>query len=250
MKFDILTLFPEIFHGMLSTSIISRAINKGIIQVNLINIRDFSLDKHKKVDDYPFGGGKGMVMACEPIARAINSVRKDISRVVYMSPRGRVYNQRIAEEYSKLEHVIILCGHYEGVDQRVIDLEVDDEISLGDFVLTGGEIAAMAFVDSVSRLIPGVLPEGAVDEESFNDGLLEYPQYTRPAIYKGIEVPPVLLSGNHKLIRRWRRKKAFEITMLRRPDLLADAKLSQEDLQIIFELECENIRCSNRKEVK
>lgn len=250
MRFDILTLFPEMFYGMLNTSIISRAINNGIIQVNLVNIRDFSLDKHKKVDDYPFGGGTGMVMACEPIARAINSVRRDESRVVYMSPRGRVYNQRIAKEYSKLEHVIILCGHYEGVDQRVIDLEVDDEISLGDFVLTGGEIAAMAFVDSVSRLIPGVLPEGAVDEESFNDGLLEYPQYTRPAVYKGIEVPSVLLSGNHKLIKRWRRKKAFEITMLRRPDLLADAKLSQEDLQIIFELECENIKCNNRKEVK
>lgn len=248
MRFDILTLFPEMFYGILSTSIISRAIEKGIIYVNLVNIRDFSTDKHRKVDDYPFGGGKGMIMACEPIDRAIASVKKDGTRVVYMSPKGRVYNQHIAREYSKLEHVIILCGHYEGVDQRIIDLEVDDEISLGDFVLTGGEIAAMAFVDSISRLIPGVLPEGAVEEESFNDGLLEYPQYTRPAIYKGIEVPSVLLSGNHEQIRRWRRKKAFEITMLRRPDLLAEAKLSQEDLQIIFELECDNIKCSNRKE--
>nr|WP_026487239.1 tRNA (guanosine(37)-N1)-methyltransferase TrmD [Caldanaerobius polysaccharolyticus] len=250
MRFDILTLFPEMFRGMLESSIISRAINNGIVQVNLVNIRDFSLDKHRKVDDYPFGGGTGMIMSCEPISRAIASVRTQSSRVVYMSPKGRVYNQRIAEEYAALSHVIILCGHYEGVDQRVIDMEVDDEISLGDFVLTGGEIAAMALVDSVSRLIPGVLPEGAVKEESFNGGLLEYPQYTRPAVYKGVEVPPVLLSGNHEMIRRWRRKKAFEITMLRRPDLLADAKLSQEDLQIIFELECENIRYSNRKEGK
>ena len=221
MKIDILTLFPEMFTP-LKTSLLQKATEKGHLEINVINIRDFSTDKHKKCDDYPFGGGAGLVMYAQPIADAIKSISgyKDAKKV-YMSPRGRQINQTLVEEFSKIDHLIILCGHYEGVDQRVIDLYIDEEISLGDFVLTGGEIPAMALVDSVSRYIDGVIGnKESLKEESFSSGMLEYPQYTHPREFEGIEVPAVLLSGNHKEIEKWRKQKSEEITKERRPDLI------------------------------
>lgn len=221
MRVDILTLFPEMFSA-LKVSMLQRGQDKGLIKINIINIRDFSLDKHKKCDDYPFGGGAGLVMMAQPIADAIKSVDGYQSAIkIYMSPRGQVLKQGKVEQLSKCEHLIILCGHYEGVDQRVIDKYIDEEISIGDFVLTGGEIPAMALVDSVSRYIDGVLGNGqSTVDESFSSGLLEYSQYTHPRIFEDIEVPEVLISGNHKKIEEWRKKESEAITKLRRPDLL------------------------------
>lgn len=219
MKFDVLTLFPEMF-DILKQSIIGRAQEKELIDINLVNIRDFSNDKHKKVDDTPYGGGAGMVMMPDVVYRAYQSVKSENAKVIYMSPQGKKLDQKKVEDLSKESHLIILCGHYEGIDQRVIDKIVDEEISIGDYVLTGGEIPAMVLIDSVSRYVKGVLKEDSIKEESFSNGLLEYPQYTRPEVFEGEKVPEVLLSGNHQNIDKWRREKSLEITKLKRPDLL------------------------------
>lgn len=219
MKFDVLTLFPEMFEP-LKQSIIGKAVEKKQIDINLVNIRDFSEDKHKKVDDTPYGGGAGMVMRPDVVYRAYQSVRKKGAKVIYMSPQGKTLNQQKVEDLSKEDHLIILCGHYEGIDQRVLDKIVDEEISIGDYVLTGGEIPAMVLIDSVSRYVEGVLKQESIKEESFSNGLLEYPQYTRPEIFEGEAVPEILLSGHHENIERWRKEKSFEITKKKRPDLL------------------------------
>lgn len=228
MRFHIMTLFPEIFNSYMNESIMKRAVEKGIIEVNIYNIRDFSTNKHKKVDDYPFGGGAGMVMTPQPIYDTYKHIidKFDIKdpRVVYLTPKGKVHSQNIASEMSTFEDVILLCGHYEGIDQRIIDSIVTDEISIGDYVLTGGELPALILIDSISRLIPGVLSQNeSFEEESFKDDLLEYPHYTRPREFMGMEVPEVLLSGNHKKIDEWRHEKSIEITKERRPDLYKKA---------------------------
>lgn len=219
MKFDILTLFPEMF-APLEQSIIGRAVENNRIEINLTNIRDFSKDKHKKVDDTPYGGGKGMVIRPDVVYDAYESVKDENAKVIYMSPKGKVLNQEKVKALSKENHLIILCGHYEGIDQRVLDEIVDEEISIGDYVLTGGEIPAMVLADSVSRYVEGVLSEGSTSEESFSDGLLEYPQYTRPEEFRGKKVPEVLISGHHENIKKWREEKSLEITKKNRPDLL------------------------------
>lgn len=220
MKIDVLTLFPNSF-APLQESIIERATNAGKIEINVKNIRDYSKDKHKKCDDYTFGGGPGMLMMAQPIFDAMRSIEDyETAHKIYFSPKGQVFNQKKAEELSKFDHLILLCGHYEGVDQRVLDNIIDEEISIGDFVLTGGELPAMILIDAVSRLEDGVL--GGVQSaeiESFSDGLLEYPQYTKPRVFEGMEVPEVLISGNHKLIDEWRKNEAMKITKERRPDL-------------------------------
>ena len=221
MKFDVLTLFPEMFEA-LNESIIGRAKEKELIEINLINIRDFSKDKHKKVDDTPYGGGAGMVMMPDVVYDAYSSVTdKENAKVIYLSPQGKVLNQEKVKELSKQKHLILLCGHYEGIDQRVLDEIVDEEISIGDYVLTGGELPAMVLIDSVSRYVKGVLKEESVAEESFsNNKLLEYPQYTRPEEFRGKRVPEVLISGHHENIKKWREEKALEVTKKKRPDLL------------------------------
>lgn len=226
MRFYVMTLFPEMINDGLNHSMIARAIEKNIIDVNAINIRDYTLNKHKKVDDYPYGGGAGLVMQGEPIYNTYMSFKDKLhenTRVVYMSPKGKVFNQKLAEELSKEEDLVILCGHYEGIDQRIIEEIVTDEISIGDYILTGGELSAMVVIDSVSRLIPDVLGKAeSYEDESFSNGLLEYPQYTRPRSFLGREVPNVLLSGNHKKIEEWRHSKSLELTMERRPDIIQD----------------------------
>lgn len=219
MKFDVLTLFPEMFEP-LKSSIIGKAIEKELIDINIINIRDFSEDKHKKVDDTPYGGGAGMVMKPDVVDRAYQSINGKNAKVIYMSPQGKPLNQEKVENLSKESHIILLCGHYEGIDQRVLDKIVDEEISIGDYVLTGGEIPAMVLIDSVSRYIEGVLNQDSIGEESFSNGLLEYPQYTRPEIFDGKSVPEILLSGHHEKIKQWRKEKSLEITKKKRPDLL------------------------------
>ena len=219
MKFDVLTLFPEMFE-ILNQSIIGKAIEKELIDIHLINIRDFSKDKHKKVDDTPYGGGAGMVMKPDVVYDAYQSIKDRNAKVIYMSPQGKPLNQKKVEELSKENHLIILCGHYEGIDQRVLDKIVDEEISIGDYVLTGGEIPAMVLIDSVSRYVEGVLKEDSIKEESFSNGLLEYPQYTRPEVFEGMKVPEVLLSGHHENIEKWRKEKSLEITKKKRPELL------------------------------
>lgn len=220
MRIDILTLFPEMF-GALSESIIGRAREKNLIEINVINIRDFSKDKHKKCDDAPFGGGAGMVMTPQPLFDAITSVKTKDSLVILTSPRGQTFNQKLCKELSSFDHLIFVCGHYEGIDERIIELCIDREISIGDFVLTGGEIPAMAMVDAISRYVDGVLGNGqSLEEESFSSGLLEYPQYTRPAEFMGLKVPGVLLSGNHAEIAKFRKEQAEKITKSRRPDML------------------------------
>lgn len=219
-----MTLFPDIFNSYMSESIMKRAIEKEIIEVHVYNIRDFSTNKHKKVDDYPFGGGAGMLMTPQPIYDTYKHI-VDIHnitnpRVVYLTPKGQVYKQEIASDLSLGEDIILLCGHYEGIDQRIIDLIVTDEVSIGDYVLTGGELPALIMIDSIARLIPGVLSQNeSFEEESFKDDLLEYPHYTRPREFMGISVPDVLLSGNHQKIEQWRLEESKKITKLRRPDL-------------------------------
>ena len=224
MKFDVLTLFPEMFE-ILNQSIIGKAKEKELINISLINIRDFSKDKHKKVDDTPYGGGAGMVIRPDVVYEAYKSI-SDIenAKVIYMSPQGNILNQKKVEDLSKNKHLVILCGHYEGIDQRVLDKIVDEEISIGDYVLTGGEIPAMVLIDSVSRYVEGVLNQESVKEESFSNGLLEYPQYTRPEIFEGEKVPEILLSGHHQNIEKWRNDKSLEITKNKRPDLLKNNK--------------------------
>lgn len=221
MKITILTLFPEMF-GPLKMSIIGRAVESGKLDIDIVNIRDYTEDKkHFKCDDYPFGGGAGMVMMPQPIASAIEAVDPDhTARRIYMSPKGATFTQAKAFELVGCGHIVLLCGHYEGVDQRVIDLFIDEEISIGDYVLTGGELPAMVVCDVVARYVDGVLSDGSLVDESFADGALEYPQYTRPAVFRGVSVPEVLLSGNHQKVAEWRREESERITKSRRPDLL------------------------------
>ena len=221
MKFDVLTLFPEMFSS-LEESIIGKAREKGLIEINLINIRDFSKDKHKKVDDTPYGGGAGMVMMPDVVYDAYSSIQDKNAKVIYMSPQGKVLNQEKVQELSKEESLILLCGHYEGIDQRVLDEIVDEEISIGDYVLTGGELPAMVLIDAVSRYVKGVLNEESTQEESFSNNRLEYPQYTRPEVFRGKRVPEVLLSGHHGNIKKWRDEQSLEITKIKRPDLLRE----------------------------
>ena len=219
MRIDILTLFPEMF-APLRESIIKRAVEDEKVEINIINIRDFATPPHYKCDDEPFGGGAGMVMMCEPLFKAIESVMTPDSKIIYMSPRGKVFNQKYAEDLSKHTHLILICGHYEGIDQRVIDYFHIEELSIGDYVLTGGELPAMVVADSVIRLLPNVINDDSKAEESFTNGLLEYNQYTRPADYRGMKVPDVLLSGNHKKIAEYRKDESIKITRKNRPDLL------------------------------
>ncbi len=244
MRFDVLTLFPEMFFSPLKGSILGKATEKGLIEVLMINIRDFASDKHRVTDDSPYGGGQGMVMKVEPIARAIEQVKgEDPSAwTVYLTPQGRPFNQALARGLASRSHLVLLCGRYEGVDERVKELFVDEEISIGDYVLTGGELAAMVIIDSVSRLLPGVLgSDQSAEEDSFIDSLLEYPHYTRPSNFRGNCVPEVLLSGNHSAISLWRRKEAIRRTWLRRPDLLAEADLSDNDKKLLEEVLEENL---------
>ena len=236
MKIDILTLFPDVCNNFLSESIIGRAREAGLVEINCINIRDFSKDKHHKVDDTPYGGGMGMVMAPQPIYDAYLSLAngKNKPHTIYMSPKGQPFNQQKAIELSNKEHIVLLCGHYEGVDQRVLDKIVDEEISLGDFVLTGGEIAAIAVTDAVTRLLDGVLSDEVcfTDESHFN-GLLEYPQYTRPFEWEGEKVPDVLISGHHENINNWRLEESIKITKKNRPDMLEKKELSKKEMNIL-----------------
>ena len=238
MKFDVLTLFPEMFEP-LKQSIIKRASEKKIIDINLINIRDFSEDKHNKVDDTPYGGGAGMLMKADVVDRAYSSVKSENAKVIYLTPQGKTLNQKIVKDLSKQEHLILLCGHYEGIDQRVLDKIVDEEISIGDYVLTGGELPAMVLIDSVSRYVEGVLSNESVEEESFSNGLLEYPQYTRPEVFNDVKVPDVLISGHHENIRKWRREKSLENTFKKRPELLENIVLTKKEKDYIEKLKKE-----------
>ena len=224
MKITVLTLFPDMFTP-LKESIVGRAVNSGKLNIDVINIRDFAENKHLKCDDYPFGGGAGMVMLPQPIASAIEAVDPEHkARRIYMSPKGETFKQEKVFELLNFDHLILLCGHYEGIDQRVIDLYIDEEISIGDYVLTGGELPAMVICDSVARYVDGVISDGSLVDESFSGGGLEYPQYTRPAEFKGLKVPEVLLSGDHKKIDEWRKAEAEKLTASRRPDLLGGKK--------------------------
>ena len=229
MKFDVLTLFPEMFEPI-KHSIINRAVEKNVIDINLINIRDFSKDKHNHVDDTPYGGGAGMVMQADVVYDAYNSIEgKENAKLIYLTPKGQTLNQSKVRELSKEDHLILLCGHYEGIDQRVLDEIVDEEISVGDYVLTGGELPAMVVVDSVSRYVNGVLSEGSTNEESFSNNLLEYPQYTRPENFNGKTVPEVLTSGNHQEIAKWRYEQSLITTYKKRPDLLTEEQSKQAE---------------------
>ncbi|NPV92108.1 MAG: tRNA (guanosine(37)-N1)-methyltransferase TrmD [Firmicutes bacterium] len=236
MRIDILSLFPEMFTGVLGSSILKRAQEGGHLSVGLVNIRDFSNNKHRTVDDYPFGGGPGMVLKVEPVISAVESVPGD-PHVILMTPQGRPLRQERAHELSELEHLLIVCGHYEGIDERVRVLLQPEEISIGDYILTGGELPAMVLVDAVARMLPGVLGESAGGEdESFYQGLLEYPQYTRPQEFRGLVVPEVLVSGHHEKVDRWRREQAVRRTWERRPELLREAELTKEDRRLLAEL--------------
>mgnify|MGYP003217249575 CR=1 FL=1 len=223
MDFHVMTLFPDMIMDGLNTSITGRAIKAGVMSVKAYDIREYSNDKHLKVDDYPYGGGAGMVMRAAPVCDCYEDIVRNIGkrpRVVYMTPQGYTFTQSMAEEFAKEDNLVILCGHYEGVDQRILDEIVDEEISIGDYVLTGGEIPAMVLIDAVSRYIDGVINKNSIEEETFSNGLLEYPQYTRPEIFLGKKVPDVLLSGHHKNIKKWREQVSLEITKNKRPDLL------------------------------
>ena len=237
-----MTLFPEMIKSALETSITGKAIDKNLISLDLVNIRDYANNKHKKVDDYPYGGGAGMVMQPEPIYNAYNSIIEKMSdkkpKVIYLTPQGTTFNQKMAEDFSKEESLVLLCGHYEGIDERILNTIVTDYVSIGDYVLTGGELAAMVVVDAISRLVPGVLKndESSVDE-SFQDNLLEYPQYTRPPVFIDQSVPQVLTSGHHGKISEWRRLQSLKRTHERRPDLLNKAELTEDEKKYINSLE-------------
>ncbi len=240
MKIDILTIFPEIFQsGYLQTGILGKAIQRNLININVVNIRDFADDPHRSTDDRPYGGGEGMVMKPEPVVKAVESLDKGGGKSikVLMSPQGEKFDQALAWQLAKYDRLVLICGRYEGVDERVKELCVDKEISIGDYVLSGGELAALVVIDAVARLIPGVLGnyDSAV-EDSFKDGLLEHPHYTRPRVFRGKSVPDVLLSGDHEKIRLWRRKEALRRTALRRPDLLARARLDEKDRKMLKDL--------------
>ena len=240
MKISILTIFPQMFESVLGSSILGRAREAGLIGIQCVDIRPFSDKKHQNTDDYPFGGGAGMVMMAQPIADAMAEVTKApfSGRRIYLGPRGKTFTQETARELAKEKELVLLCGHYEGVDQRVLDGCIDEEISIGDYILTGGELAAMVLVDCVARLIPGVLgSEESPEEESFSDGLLEYPQYTRPREWNGIPVPEVLLNGDHAKIKAWRRQQSLLATLKFRPDLLDKADLTKADKKFLQELD-------------
>jgi tRNA (guanine37-N1)-methyltransferase len=238
--FDVLTLFPEIFKGYLESSIIGKAISAGTIKVNLINIRDFSTDKHRTCDDYTYGGGPGMVLKPEPLSRALESIEWKGKRVLYLTPSGRLFNQALAEEIASLDEIVLISGKYEGIDQRIIDYYVTDEISIGDYVLNSGEIACQVIIDSVSRLVDGVIKEESLLEESFRGGLLEYPQYTRPVEFLGMSVPEILISGHHKKIEEWRLRMSLSKTYKFRPDLLSKLQLSAVEKTILDEIKGED----------
>ncbi len=237
MKFDILTIFPDIFDSVLGSSIIGRAQDSGLISIDTYNIRDFSNDKHKKTDDYPYGGGNGLVMLAQPIYDAYMSIVEKLEYepyFIYMSPQGKRLDQQLVEELSKHKHIVLLCGHYEGVDERILEELVDEEISIGDYVLTGGELPAMVVIDAISRTVPGVLSnEDSYSDESHKDGVLEYPQYTRPNEFMNKKVPDVLLSGHHANINKWRRLQALKRTHIRRPDLYDKLVLTEEDRKLL-----------------
>lgn len=245
MNYHILTLFPEMVLDGLNTSIIGRAVSKGLLSIEAINIRDYTAQKHGRVDDAPYGGGAGLVIQAEPVCGAYEALCQKLGkrpRVLYMTPQGQVFNQKMAEELSQEEDLVFLCGHYEGIDERALELIVTDYLSVGDYVLTGGELPAMVMIDCISRLIPGVLHNDVSAEvESFQDNLLEYPQYTRPEVYEGMQVPEVLLSGHHKNIEEWRRCESIKRTLERRPDLLKEAKLSKKEKQYLESLQAEDI---------
>ena len=240
MNFHVLTLFPEMIMNGLETSILGRAAAKGIVSFEAVNIRDYTLERHGKVDDYPYGGGAGMVMQAEPIYRAYEALVEKIGkkpRVIYMTPQGQTFNQSIAEDLAKEEDLVFLCGHYEGVDERVLEMIATDYLSAGDYVLTGGELPAMMMIDCISRLVPGVLNNNVSAEfETFHDNLLEYPQYTRPVEFRGRKVPDVLLSGHHGNIDKWRREQSLKRTLERRPDIIETAILSKEDEKYLKKL--------------
>jgi len=245
MKISVLTLFPEVFDSYFNASLPKRGLDRGLFELDFVNIRDYSKDKHNRVDDYPFGGSAGMLMGPQPLFDCIEDVKSrcpEKTPVIYLSPCGKVWNNHRARELAYHEHIILLCGHYEGVDQRVLDALVDEEISIGDYVLTGGELPAMVMIDTMIRFIPGVVGSGAVHlEESFEgDGLLEYPQYTRPADFRGMQVPEVLLSGNHAWLEKWRREQSLLRTRANRPDLLEKAPLTAKDLAFLSENSQEN----------
>ena len=241
MNFHVLTLFPEMIMNGLETSILGRAAAKGIVSFEAVNIRDYTLERHGKVDDYPYGGGAGMVMQAEPVYLAWESVVERLGRkpkVLYMSPQGRVFDQTMAQELAEEEDLLFLCGHYEGIDERVLEEIVDEEVSIGDYVLTGGELPALVIMDAVSRLVGGVLHnEDSAEFDSFHDNLLEYPQYSRPEVWRGKAVPPILMSGHHANVEKWRREQSLLRTRQRRPDLLEDANLSKTDLKFLRMLE-------------
>jgi len=233
MKFNVLTLFPNLFNEFKNESIIKRAIDEALIEIKIINIRDFAFDKHKQVDDMPFGGGAGMVMKPEPLFRALENIK---GKIIYMSPQGKQYDQKLALELAELEEITLIAGHYEGIDERVIESKVDMEISIGDYVLTGGEIPAMVIIDSISRLVDGVIKKESYENDSFFNGLLDYPHYTRPAVYEDIPVPEILLSGHHKNIEKWRLKESLKRTLLKRPDLLENYSPNKEEEKLLKEI--------------
>ncbi len=240
MNFYVMTLFPEMVEQGMNTSITGRAIQKGLLSLETVNIRDYSLRGDGRIDDYPYGGGAGMVMQAEPIYRAYEELKSRISGeapVIYLTPQGRVFNQKMACAYAKEENLVFLCGHYEGVDERIIDAIVTDQVSIGDYVLTGGELPAMVMMDAIARMVPGVLSnEESGKSESFSEGLLEYPQYSRPEEWRGLEVPEVLLSGHHGKVERWRREQSLMRTAKERPDLLKEADLDSEDREFLSKL--------------
>lgn len=239
VQFDIITLFPRIFDSALQESIVKRAQQNGLIQINIHNLRDYTSDKHHTADDCPYGGGAGMVMKVEPIVKAIEDIkiRAEAARTILLSPQGKILNQEVSQRLSICKQILLVCGRYEGVDERVHAF-VDEEISIGDYILTGGEFAALVVIDSVARLVPGVVGDSAsVNEDTFSNGLLKYPQYTRPENFQGMEVPEVLISGNHAKIRMWRKTEALKKTLQRRPDLLAKAALSDEDIKLLHNIQ-------------
>lgn len=237
MKISILTLFPEFFSGFLTNSIIKRAVAKNLVEIEVINIRDFTLDKYGRVDSAPVGGGAGLIMKCQPIIDCLKSIKKENSHIILLTPRGQTYNQAKARNYrANYEHLILICGHYEGTDER-INKYVDELVSVGDYILTGGEIGATIISDSVIRLIDGVIAEDSIKEESFENLLLEYPQYSEPFSYEGDNIPDILYSGNHQAIAKWRKKQSLKITKQYRPDLLKEYKFSKEEMKLINELE-------------
>lgn len=239
MIIDIVTLFPKMFEGFVNESIIKRAINNEYIKINIIDLRDYTTNKHKKVDDTPYGGNQGMVLTCQPVFDCLNSLKSDSSKTILTTPKGITYNQKIAYDLAKEDHLIILCGHYEGFDERIMT-KVDLEYSVGDYVLTGGEIPAMLIADSITRLLEGVINKESHLNDSFSNGLLEHPNYTKPAIYEGLEVPEVLTNGNHKLINEWKEKMSFITTYTKRPDLLKDITFNNKQLKWIEEYENES----------